>query len=468
MAIKLNNKDYIWSYIGTILSVCSSIIMTPFVIHYLDGEMLGLWYVFQSLTAITTLFDFGFSTTFARNINYCWNGAAKLEKSGVEYAASKEPNFYLMKKAMHACKTVFFILSFAALFLMLSLGTFYIHRILPAGRSFSPYIAWFLCAAAIFLNLYYGYYNAFLRGVGAIAAVNKATVYARLAQIILTLVLLVCGFGIIGSSIAYLAYGLLFRQIGRRSFFRHKGIGEGLRKITAPFSRSETKEMFLTVWHNAWREGLVALSNYLTTQASTIICSLYMSLSETAVYSLGVMLATAVSNVASSMYVANQPVLQAAYIANDTKETKRSMSLIVTSFVVLNTLGTLALTWIGLPLLRLVKPESIVTVPIMLGISAYQLMLKFRNCYTSYFSCTNRIPYIKSFVVSSILCVAFSLVTLGVFHWGIWGLILAQIASQAVFNIWYWPIKAHQEMRLPFPTMFRLGFQEMVGLLKHS
>lgn len=71
MAVRLNNKDYIWSYIGVFFSVCSNIILLPFILHYLSSDMYGLWGVFQSLAAITTLFDFGFSTTFARNINYC-------------------------------------------------------------------------------------------------------------------------------------------------------------------------------------------------------------------------------------------------------------------------------------------------------------------------------------------------------------------------------------------------------------
>ncbi|MCI6709812.1 MAG: hypothetical protein MR568_23295, partial [Eisenbergiella massiliensis] len=96
MSVKLTNKDYIWSYIGVFLSLFSSIIMTPFVVYFLDGEQYGLWGVFQSLAAITTLFDFGFATTFARNINYCWNGAGKLEKTGGMFSEQSEPNFYLM------------------------------------------------------------------------------------------------------------------------------------------------------------------------------------------------------------------------------------------------------------------------------------------------------------------------------------------------------------------------------------
>lgn len=64
MNIHITNKDYLWSYAGVFLSLLANVIMTPFVMYFLDGNSFGLWGVFQSLSAITTLFDFGFSTTF--------------------------------------------------------------------------------------------------------------------------------------------------------------------------------------------------------------------------------------------------------------------------------------------------------------------------------------------------------------------------------------------------------------------
>ena len=103
MKIKLTKRDYIWSYVGEFFSVCSYIIMTPFALYYLEADMYGLWGVFQSVAGITTLFDFGFSTTFARNINYCWCGAKELKKTGVIFADSQEPNYKLMKCTMTAC-----------------------------------------------------------------------------------------------------------------------------------------------------------------------------------------------------------------------------------------------------------------------------------------------------------------------------------------------------------------------------
>ncbi len=467
MAVRLNKKDYLWSYIGVLVSVGSSAVMLPFVLHYLSEDMYGLWGVFQSVAAITTLFDFGFSVTFARNINYAWCGATELKKTGVTYSESDEPNFPLMKRAMTACRYVFLLLSGLALVCMALPGTLYIRHICRDIPGPEPLIAWFFYALAIFLNLYYGYFNSFLRGVGAISAANRVTTVARLVQIVLTVALLACGFGIIGTGVAYLAYGLLLRLLSKRDFLRYQGIGEGLASVREKVSGAQIKETFLTVWHNASREGMVTLANYLANQACTLISPLFMTLAETGVYALAVQLSTVLSNVAGAMYNANQPVLQSAYITADKEKTRRTMSLIVFSYSVIFLLGLAAIVTVGLPVLRLIKPATTPGIAVMLGVSAYQFMLKFRNCYTSYFSCTNRIPYAKAFLISSALGVALAagLLALG---WGIWGLIWAQIISQGCYNVWVWPLRAHREMELSAGQTVRYGWEEMLRILRRG
>ncbi len=458
MEIKLSNKDYIWSYIGIIVSAGSYLIMTPFVLHFLSSDMYGLWGVFQSVSAITLLFDFGFSTTFARNINYCWSGATQLKKKGVIFSENKDPNFVLMKKTITACKLIFLVISIIALILMFTIGTFYIYYICKDQISLlQPMVAWFFYMAAIFLSLYYGYYNSFLRGVGAISSVNKVTAVSRIIQMLLTIVFLFCGLGIIGTGIAYLIYGVLFRMYGKSSFYKYKGIGKSLESVNENATKKEIINIFKIIWFNARKEGLVTLSNYLANQACTIICSIFLPLSVTGVYSLSVQASTAVSNISGALYTANQPVLQASYITGNREKTKDTMSLIVVSFILIYIVGTIAVVTVGLPILKFIKPNIALTSYILLGTGVYQFILKFRNCYTSYFSCTNRIPYVKPFIIASINCVVLSLILLKKSSLGIWGLILAQIFSQTFFNFWYWPLKAHKEMNLSLREMFFRG-----------
>lgn len=467
MAVRLNKRDYLWSYIGVVVSVGSSAIMLPFILHYLNEDMYGLWGVFQSIAGITTLFDFGFSVTFARNINYAWCGASELKKTGAVFAENGEPNFALMKRTMTACRYVFLLLAGLALACMALLGTAYIRHICRNVPGTEPLIAWGFYALAIFLNLYYGYFNAFLRGVGAISAANRVTVAAKTIQIALTIVLLAGGCGIVGTGVAYLLYGMFLRLLSKRAYLRYRGIGKGLAGVRGKATRTEIRDTFLIVWHNASREGVVTLANYLANQACTLISPLFMTLAETGVYALAVQLTTVLSNVAGALYNANQPVLQSAYVSNDRELTRRTMSLIVVSYVALYLVGLLAIVTVGLPVLRLIKPATTPSVAVLLGVGLYQFLLKFRNCYTSYFSCTNRIPYAKAFLISSTLGVALAVGMLAV-GWGIWGLILSQIISQGCYNVWIWPVRAHREMGLTPPETLRYGWEEMLEIIRRK
>ena len=461
MKISLTKKDIIWSYIGTIMSMSANILMLPFIVYYLDSDMLGLWYVFSSIGSIATLFDFGFSVTFARNITYCWSGAEELKKESVAFIENIEPNFHLMKRVLYTCRHIYFILSFITLTLLLTIGTVYIYYISSGIVGNKHIIAWIIYAFAAFLNLYYGYYASFLRGVGAIDEANKNTVIARAAQIIVSVVLLAAGTGIIGASVAYLVYGTLFRILGKFKFYRYHNIGERLKEINENNNKKQIKELFFVVWHNAWRDGAISICNYFTNQISTLICSAYLSLAETGIYSLGVQIASAIATIAATLYMTYQPGLQEAYINNNRKKLKKYMSVIVTVFIVMFILGVLGTVFIGIPVLRLIKPGSVVTIPILLGLCLYQFMLTYRNCYTSYFACTNRILYVNAFMISAILCVVFSFIFIGPLNLGVYGLIVAQILSQAIYNVWAWPLKAHRELELSFTEMIHIGVKEI-------
>ncbi|MBR1543003.1 MAG: hypothetical protein IJ628_10400 [Bacteroidaceae bacterium] len=449
MEVKVNRSDIIWSYLGVIVSFTASIITLPIVIYYLDADTVGLWYVFNSVGAITILFDFGFSVTFARNINYCWSGASKLEKKGQGGDILNEPDFLLMRNILYTCKRIYLILSSLALLLMLTIGTVYILHISSHISGHTHIIAWIIFSVAAFLNLYFNYYDSFLRGVGAVKRANQNRIFARSVQLLLVIVSLTLGFGLLGLSISYLVFGIVFQTLGNRYFYSYQNIRQQLNRITRKVNTKEVKELFRTIWYNAWRDGLVSLSIYLSGQASVIICSLYLSLSETGTYSVGLQIANVVAIFSATLYTTYQPALQHNWIKKNMDEVRRIMRLIVLTYIITFFTGSIAVITVGLPILKLIRPEVIISTELMAGLFISQFIIQFRNCYTSYFSCTNRLDYMPHFVFASVLTIILSIVFI---QWGnmkTWGLIIAQIISQCIFNIWYWPIKAHREMHQP-------------------
>lgn len=465
MKISINRRDTMWNLLGIIMSMCTNLIILPFVLRFLDDNSVGLYYVFMSLSSLTALFDLGFTASVSRSMTYAWSGASVLKSFGGDAEHGDQPNYFLMKRLIRACKRIYMLLSSAALVLSLTIGIVYINQISTEIDWHIAIGSWVIYAAGIFLNLLYGYYAVFLRGVGAISNVNKAAVFSRLLQIILCIVLLFCGLGLVGVSVAYVCYGFIYRFLAKIYFYKFKGIGDELKNIKIRKDEYQTKELLKIIWPNTWRDGLVTLSDFCLNQATTIISSLYLSLYETGLYSLCVQLASAIAQVASVMLTAYQPSMQSAYASKDNDTMKKNVSLITTSYVTLFASGMAGVIIVGRPLIAIVKPSYEFSIPLMLVVGCYQFLLKYRNNYCVYFSSTNRIIYSKSFVLSAIVCIGLSLVSTGVFRLGAYGLAFSCIISQIVYNAWHWSILAHKELEMAPKDVIKIGFTEIKKMI---
>lgn len=465
MKIDVKGRDALWSYIATFLSMGSGIIIVPLILRYLNDEEVAIYYIFTSLSAIALLFDFGFSPSIARSITYAWSGADKLWKQGVEKTTSSAPNFKLMNKVIVTCKIIYTTLAFAALLLCLSIGTLYVKYVTRHNFNYIVCISWVIYAFAIFLNILYSYYSVFLRGVGAVEKVNKATVLAKSIQLILSFITLLNGVGLIGVAFSYLLYGISFRFLAKYWFYSYEKIGEKLKANKDNDGLRDIREILDTIWPNTWKDGLVTLSNYLLNQATTVIASLFLSLQQTGIYSLNVQLTSVIATVAATIYTTYQPALQSAYANRDKEMQRKYMSLIVASYVIAFTVGMMLLVTIGVPFVEMMKPTYKIDFCVLLCIGIYQFLLKYRNCYTSYISTTNRLIYYKSFLFSAVICVILSFLFSGLLDYGVYGLIFAQLFSQIMYNAWKWPLLVHKELELDSIDIFRIGCNEMISLV---
>jgi len=465
MRINATKQDRIWSLAGIILSMGANFLVLPVILLYLDDEAIGLYYIFTSIGAVTALFDFGFSPSIARSMAYAWSGAEKLVPDGASPQAKDAPNYVLMKRIIRTCKLIYLGLSCCALLLALTAGTIYISSITASLKGYVHYIAWLVYAAAIFFNLLYGYYTVYLRGVGAVADVNKAMVISRCIQIVSCSILLIMGTGLVGVAIAHLGYGLMFRLIAKNKFYRYKGIGEKIESVRLTKEQYTIKEILWAIWPNAWRDGLVTLSKYLLNQATTIVASLYLSLADTGVYSLCVQLTTAIATIAGAFLSAYLPSLQSAFINRDVEKQKSILSLVVCSYISFEIIGALGMMLVCIPVIHMLKPTYRISILLFLLVGFYQFILKFINCYSTYISTTNRLIYARSFIVSSIACVVLSVAFAGGLKLGVYGLVAAQILSQIAYCAWKWALFVHRELNISPYFMIRLGFAEMRNLV---
>jgi len=459
MDINIKKKDLIWSYLSTFTSLISNIITLPLIVYFLNPEILGLWYVFVSIGAISILFDFGFTVTFARNITYCWCGVTQLKKKGVVPVGegNKTTDFKLMYNILLTCKRIYFILSFTLLLLLLTCGTWYIYHISHNFIGYDHIYAWIVYSIGIFLNLFYNYYGSFLRGVGAIGIANRNMVIARFVQIFAMCLFLCMGLGILGLAIANVLYGTTFRMLSKKGFYNYQGIGEKLVGHKIKFDLKESWKLFKVVWYNAWRDGVIQLSSYLSGQANILICSLYLPLKDTGVYSLSVQIVTALASLSSVLYHVYQPELQSECANKQINKIQETMAKIVPCYTYCFVFGMLMVLIVAIPIISIIKPSMILDPKMIIGIGVGLYLINLRNCYSSYFSCTNRIIYVKSFIFSSVLGLLLAFIFMSSLNMGVWGLIWSTILSQIIFNAWYWPYKAHKELRISFVQLFLRG-----------
>lgn len=464
--MRATRSDVIWNYVGIFMALGSNFLLLPFLVYFLDGDLLGLWYVFLSVGGIVTLFDFGFGPTLARNVAYTWSGATQLIEKDVIFAKRKEPNILLLKKVLLTCKRIYLIISLFGLIILMTFGTYYINSISSNIQGDLHIIAWIIYSVAVFLNLYFGYYITFLRGVGAIKQVNIATISARAIQIIMTILLLYFGLGILGVSIAYFIYGLIFRTISKELFYKYEAIGARIKIDNTKLDLQEMKSIFKVIWHNAWRDGLVSVSKYLSNQATVVVASMFLTLTQTGYYSISIQLVSAISAISGALYTAFQPSLQSLYVTKELEESKRLMSIAMTTYILLFWTGILALILVGIPLISLINPNFQIDILVLLSVSVYDFLLKHHSYYASYISNTNKVPYMIPFIASSFIGIFLAVILIRFTSLGIWALILSQILSQAIYNNWKWPFVVMKTFNTNYFQMFRMGISEIIGYFK--
>ncbi len=459
--VNIGKGDLIWSYVGTFFRVSSNILLLPIIISYLTESEVGLWYVFASISQFVILFDFGFAPSFARNIAYIWCGAKSLNRESLVSTSDNETDWGEFSIILHSCKYVYLFISVVALIILFSVGSIYIVKV----SSITYIYAWLVYSVAVFLNLLYCYYNSFLRGIGAIAESNKSAIFSKLVQLILCWLLLELDFGLLGVSMAYLLSGITSRFISKYLFDRYENIGQQLRNIVVDSLFTKCMERIKIIWHNSSKEGLVTLSNYLNSQANTLICSYMIGLTATGSYGVSLQIATLVATVSSIPFATYQSKMQEYAISNKIESNKKLFSFAIVSFV----LGYIVLAFgslLSIPLIHLVKPSFAIDIHMFLVILLQIFLWSYYGLFCSFISSYNKLPYTTTFIVSSLITVVLTIILIKCTQLGIWALVVSPIIV-SIYNVWKWPsyVKNYY-LHMSTLQMLRQGTLALEGVIK--
>lgn len=462
---KPRSKDIIWSYIGTLFSLGSSFLILPFLTSYLSSDDLGLWYIFLAVANLAQLFEFGFNPAFARNFVYCLSGAQTLEaEGGGVLSPDASVNWHLYATLHRVARALYAAISVVVFAFVATGGTAYVWHV-SGGLEGNNLRAWIVFVIAIFLNLYYLYTLSNLAGLGDVAGENKAKTFSNLGRIVVTVGLLLAGWGLFAAALGYLAQGVLMRVLAIHYINAHEDIKHGVANDTEPISKAEMKTVFKAIAPVATKNGVDQLALYATTQGTSIICSLFFTLAQTGVYSLGLQLANALATLCYAFTKSYYPSYQAAYAKRDEERQKQIVEIGIPLYWAMAIAGYLAIVIVGFPILGIVRQSALPPLGLFTLMCLYTVLVQHHTIFCNYILATNRIPFMWSFIITSFAGLILSTLFVGYFHLGLIWLALGQFIPQLLYNNWKWPLYVTKELHTSYRRLFLEGGRYWISKL---
>ena len=460
MIINTRKKDVIWNYTGIIASLGSQIILLPILVRCLEPDVLGLWYIFVSIGSIVILFDFGFTPTIARTVAYCWSGAIELNKTDVTSINKKnETNYELLYFVIKTCKILYFLIASLALIIMISLGTWYIKSISNDMFTTEIFISWVVYTISIFFNLYIGYYSVALIGIGDISRQSRANVISKLSFLFIGALGLIFSESILSLAVANLISGFMMRFLSAYFFYNLHNIKGKFKQIV--FSdRYSVKYVFCNMWHNAWRDGFVSITVYLTTQANTLLCASFLSLAETGIYAFCLQIVTAMANIAGGLYNSCMPALQSAYINKDKVLPKKLFSMAIFGFYFIFISGSIIFVLIGIPIVYFIKESFEINTILFILLALNMFLIQRHRISASFIANMNKLPYVKSFIFYGMLSLLMSYIFMKYFGLGIYALVVLPLIVQSLYNNWKWNMTVNDYLKVNELELLIEGYRE--------
>jgi hypothetical protein len=220
--MKINKADVIWNYAATILRVASYALLLPFILRTMPAEMVGVWSVFMAINSFAALLDLGFSPSFTRNITYIFSGVKTLKVTGFHAEdADKTVDYGLLKGIIAAMKWFYLRMSLILLFLLATLGTFYLWTVLKnyKGAQTEIYAAWVVLCVICTYTIYTQYLDCLLQGKGMVKRSKQIVIIGQSVYLLIAAVFIMSDFGLLAIVSAQAISVMIIRVLVSKSFF---------------------------------------------------------------------------------------------------------------------------------------------------------------------------------------------------------------------------------------------------------
>ena len=443
----IGKQEIAWSYAGTAFMIGAGVLLLPFILHKMPQETVGIWNIFQTITALVLLLDFGFRPTFARNISYIFSGVKTLQKDGVAHAtADAAVDYGLLRGSLIAMRRFYRWMALAVFALLATAGTAYFWYILQkySGDRQDAMVAWLLLIAINCYNLYTFYYDALLTGKGYVTRTQQINMFGQAVYIGLAIGLIYAGLGLTAIVASQLVSTVIRRVLTYRVFFT-----PALKERLATAEAQEPKAILQAITPNAIKIGLTQAGGFLVNKSAILIGSAFLTLEQVACYGITLQVMDILARCATVFYQSYMPKLAQCRAEKDLMGLRRYYLLCTVSLWLVYLVGGALWVWLGDWALGLIGSQTYFVPTMMLLVMLLISALEHNHAQSAGFiMADNKIPFFIPSLVSGAATVLLLWLFLGPLQMGIWGLILAPGLAQLAYQNWKWPSVVIKELRI--------------------
>lgn len=233
----------------------------------------SLWNIFIQIGGLALLLDFGFLSSFGRNITYIFSGVKELKAEGYVSVdnADNSISYSLLKTVINAMRRYYSIIALVFLTLFLVSTPFYLNKVLHDYNGNKPviWVSWITYGILVAYQLYTYYYSSLLTGRGMIKKLHQTIVIGQVCRISTSLLLLYLGYGIIS-----LVAGQLVSDIVNRILYYNAFYDKDLKKNLKSAVVQPVGDIMKIMSPNAIKIGVTTLGWFLTTKIIVLVAPL--------------------------------------------------------------------------------------------------------------------------------------------------------------------------------------------------
>lgn len=447
MPNKVKNNDIIWTYLAQFANLFAGVISLPILVFYLTPSEINNWMVFITLGSFIILFEFGFQPTFVRNFSYVLSGAQNLIKTGMDLSSDyKQPiNREVLINLKTSAQKIYRIISLCILFLFLPLSTYYIYVINVSLTSvYNVVITYLVFVFGFIFNFYYGYVNSMLIAVGKIALVQKVIVFNRSLFVLISVLMVILGYGLLSVAVA----NLITMVLGRVILLIENNKIVIYQNLNSEQLVNDVKKnpILNTISVNAFKLGATQLGAFFTQRGSILIAAYALSDADSAAYAIAITLVMALFGVSFSAPNAMVPNLSKAAAQNNMDDKVRLLKKAIfwaLGTYVMGAIVIMSIAWLN-NTYAFFNLEFIAGGQLVLLLMIVLLELN-HSVFALFITTNNEVPFVPAALISGTFILLLGFLAVDIY--GIWGLLIAQGIIQLLYNNWKWPWLVISQLR---------------------